>query len=148
MLKKDLNWKLLIYPELYLGEEYYKGNIEIENGSIYDFLNLALKNLERSKINIYSTILGSIIYGFNFLTKYNLLCISCSKNFDSWFASSKEFEKLKKLKLVNCPNCKSFNVKKSLMSPSVINKKKDNNNFESKKYLEIKNKLKDYKNFI
>ena len=82
------------------------------------------------------------------MIKYNLLCSSCSENFDSWFASSKEFEKLKKLKLINCPNCKSFNVKKSLMSPSVINKKKDNNNLESKKYLEIKNKLKDYKNFI
>ena len=24
LLKKDLNWKLLIYPELYLGEEYFK----------------------------------------------------------------------------------------------------------------------------
>ena len=82
------------------------------------------------------------------MIKYNLLCSSCSENFDSWFASSKEFEKLKKLKLINCPNCKSFNVKKSLMSPSVINKKKDNNNLEAKKYLEIKNKLKDYKNFI
>tara|TARA_B100001778_G_C18397380_1_gene542617 strand:- start:294 stop:719 length:426 start_codon:yes stop_codon:yes gene_type:complete len=82
------------------------------------------------------------------MIKYNLLCGSCSENFDSWFASSKEFEKLKKLKLINCPNCKSFNVKKSLMSPSVINKKKDNNNLESKKYIEIKNKLKDYKNFI
>ena len=42
LLKKDLNWKLLIYPELYFGEEYYKGNIEIENGTIYDFLNLSL----------------------------------------------------------------------------------------------------------
>ena len=29
LLKKDLNWKLLIYSELYLGEEYYKGNLEI-----------------------------------------------------------------------------------------------------------------------
>ena len=45
LLKKDLNWKLLINPELYLGEEYYKGNIEIENGTIHDFLNLALKIL-------------------------------------------------------------------------------------------------------
>ena len=26
LLKSDLNWKLLVYPELYLGEEYYKGN--------------------------------------------------------------------------------------------------------------------------
>ena len=82
------------------------------------------------------------------MIKYNLLCSSCSENFDSWFLSSKEFEKLKKLNLINCPNCKSFDVKKSLMSPSVINKKNDNNNLDSKKYLEIKNKLKDYKNFI
>ena len=82
------------------------------------------------------------------MIKYNLLCSSCAENFDSWFPSSKEFEKLKKLKLINCPNCNSFNVKKSLMSPSVINKKNDNNNLDSKKYLEIKNKLKDYKNFI
>ena len=82
------------------------------------------------------------------MIKYKLLCSSCSKNFDSWFPSSKEFEKLKKLKLINCPNCKSFDVKKSLMSPSVINKKNDNNNLDSKKYLKIKNKLKDYKKFI
>ncbi len=82
------------------------------------------------------------------MIKYNLLCSACSENFDSWFSSSKEFEKLKKLKFINCPNCDSFNVSKSLMAPSVINKKKDNNNLNSKKYLEIKNKLKDYKNFI
>ena len=82
------------------------------------------------------------------MIKYNLLCSSCSENFDSWFPSSKEFEKLKKLKLISCINCKSFKVKKSLMSPSVINKKNDNKNLDSKKYLEIKNKLKDYKNFI
>ena len=70
---KELNWKLLVYPELYLGEEYYKGNIEIENGSIYDFLNLALKNLGRGKINAYSNILGKLVYGFQFLTKYNFI---------------------------------------------------------------------------
>ena len=29
LLKKDLNWKLLIYPELYLGEEYFKGNMKL-----------------------------------------------------------------------------------------------------------------------
>ena len=82
------------------------------------------------------------------MIKYKLLCRSCSKNFDSWFPSSKEFEKLKKLKLINCPNCNSFNVKKSLMSPSIISKKIKSNNSDTKKHLEIKNKLKDYKNFI
>ena len=45
LANKDLNWKLLLYPELYLGEEYCKGNIEIENGSIYDYLNVALKKV-------------------------------------------------------------------------------------------------------
>ena len=82
------------------------------------------------------------------MIKYSLVCSDCSENFDSWFSSSKEFDKLKKSKFINCPNCNSYNVKKSLMAPSVINKKKDNNNLNSKKHLEIKNKLRDYKNFI
>tara|TARA_B100001175_G_scaffold29134_1_gene21424 strand:+ start:1333 stop:1758 length:426 start_codon:yes stop_codon:yes gene_type:complete len=82
------------------------------------------------------------------MIKYKLLCKSCSKDFDSWFASSKEFEKLKKLKFINCPNCNSFKIEKSLMAPSIINNKKESNNFNQKKNLEIKNKLKEYKNFI
>ena len=47
LLKSDLNWKLLLYPELYLGEEYYKGNIKVENGSMYDFLDLFFSKLGR-----------------------------------------------------------------------------------------------------
>ena len=66
LLKKDLNWKLLLYPELYLGEEYYKGNIKIENGTIHDFLYLTLKNLGRGKVNIYSTILNNLRYAAQF----------------------------------------------------------------------------------
>ena len=30
------------------------------------------------------------------MIKYNLLCKKCDLTFDSWFASSKEFDKLKK----------------------------------------------------
>ncbi len=82
------------------------------------------------------------------MIKYKLLCIDCSENFDSWFSSSKEFDKLKKSKFINCPNCSSFNIEKSLMSPSVINYKRNESKIDSKKYLEIKKKLKDYKNFI
>ena len=73
LLKSDLNWKLLFYPELYLGEEYYKGNIKIENGSIYDFLYLSLKNQGRGKVNIYSTILNNIRYGLHFMTQHNFV---------------------------------------------------------------------------
>ena len=57
------------------------------------------------------------------MIKYKLLCKNCSQDFDSWFASSKEFEKLRKSKFINCPNCNSINIDKSLMAPSVINNK-------------------------
>ena len=33
------------------------------------------------------------------MIKYKLKCNNCNKSFDSWFASSLEFEKLKKKKV-------------------------------------------------
>ena len=82
------------------------------------------------------------------MIKYQLICNDCNLIFDSWFASSKEFEKLKKSKFLSCPNCNSYKIKKSLMAPSVINNQKESNNINLKKHLEVKNKLKEYKNFI
>ena len=81
------------------------------------------------------------------MIKYKLFCKNCSDNFESWFASSKEFERLKKSKLLQCLNCNSNKIDKSLMAPSIINKQKKNNK-DTKKFLEIKNKLKEYKKFI
>ena len=82
------------------------------------------------------------------MIKYKLFCNNCVNDFDSWFSNSKEFEKLKKNKLLSCPNCNSAKVKKSLMSPSIINNKSKNNNLNSKKFLEVRKKLKQYKKFI
>ena len=82
------------------------------------------------------------------MIKFRLFCKKCSKDFDSWFSSSKEYEKLKKSKLLNCPKCNSYNIKKSLMAPSIINNKKEISSLNSKKYTKIKNKLKEYKKFI
>tara|TARA_B100002052_G_C15462244_1_gene410433 strand:- start:1 stop:426 length:426 start_codon:yes stop_codon:yes gene_type:complete len=82
------------------------------------------------------------------MIKYKLFCNNCVKNFDSWFGNSKEFEKLKKNKLLSCPNCNSTKIEKSLMSPSIINNKSKNNNLNSKKSLEVRKKLKQYKKFI
>jgi len=81
------------------------------------------------------------------MIKYKLLCKNCSDSFESWFASSKEFERLKKSKLLQCLNCNSNKIDKSLMAPSIINKQKKNSK-DTKKFLEIKNKLKEYKKFI
>tara|TARA_B100001741_G_scaffold311000_1_gene311276 strand:+ start:175 stop:600 length:426 start_codon:yes stop_codon:yes gene_type:complete len=82
------------------------------------------------------------------MIKYKLNCKKCSSNFDSWFSSSKEFEKLMKTKFLNCPNCGSFNIKKSLMAPSLLNTKKNNKFIEDSNVSTIKKKLKEYQKFI
>ena len=83
------------------------------------------------------------------MIKYNLVCKRCKLSFDSWFASSIEYEKLKKLKHINCLNCNSLEVDKNLMSPNVVNSK--NGKFEeinTKKYTKIKKIIKKYQKFI
>lgn len=83
------------------------------------------------------------------MIKYKLICKNCDIRFDSWFASSNEYEKLKKKKYLNCHNCHSTNVIKSLMAPQLINsKEKSGDNFEPKKYAKIKRKIKNYQKFI
>ena len=83
------------------------------------------------------------------MIKYKLICKSCELSFDSWFASSKEYEKLKKKKLLNCHFCNSQKVEKSLMAQKLINKpvskNSDNQNLRLKK---ISNKIKEYQKFI
>ena len=83
------------------------------------------------------------------MIKYKLSCKSCEISFDSWFASSKEYEKLKKKNLLNCHVCNSRKVEKSLMAPKLINKpiskSFDNQNLKLKK---ISNKIKEYQKFI
>ena len=83
------------------------------------------------------------------MIKYNLTCKKCNNLFDSWFPSSKEYEKLKSLKHINCPNCNSLKIEKSLMSPNVLNSKKEKyEKIKNKKYIQVKNKIKEYQKFI
>tara|TARA_B100002019_G_scaffold81446_1_gene70331 strand:+ start:623 stop:1054 length:432 start_codon:yes stop_codon:yes gene_type:complete len=84
------------------------------------------------------------------MIKYKLICKQCDKTFDSWFSSSKEFDKLKKINLINCNFCNSLKVEKSLMSPQVINKFYNENNISDneKKIKKFKNKIKEYQKFI
>ena len=83
------------------------------------------------------------------MIKYKLVCKNCGNCFDSWFASSKEYENLKKLKHVNCDNCNSLKVEKTLMTPSILNSKKEQPIiYKNKKYTKIKNTIKEYQKFI
>ena len=83
------------------------------------------------------------------MIKYKLFCKKCDISFDSWFASSKEFEKLKNKKLLTCHICNSVQIEKTLMSPNVLNSKKiKNTNNKEQKYLNVRNKIKEYQKFI
>ena len=83
------------------------------------------------------------------MIKYKLKCSDCEIAFDSWFASSTEFEKLKKKKLLICHICNSIKVDKTLMSPSVRNNKKDTkNDLQLDKYENVKKTIKNYQKFI
>ena len=83
------------------------------------------------------------------MIKYRLVCKDCDVSFDSWFSSSNEYEKVKKLKHLNCHNCNSFKVEKTLMSPSVLNSKdKIVTISKNKKFSKIKSKVKEYQKFI
>ena len=55
------------------------------------------------------------------MIKYNLKCKN-KHEFESWFSNSKEFEKLRSKKMIECIYCKSKEVEKSIMSPIVLNK--------------------------
>ena len=83
------------------------------------------------------------------MIKYKLFCKECNLKFDSWFASSNEYERLRKRKLLNCHNCNSLKVEKTIMAPQLISQNFNNDkkiNFE--KYNKIKKTIKDYQKFI
>ena len=83
------------------------------------------------------------------MIRYKLECKDCKIQFDSWFSSSKEYEKLKKLRHLNCHNCNSFKVEKTLMSPNVLGSKdKISTISKDKKFSKIKRKIKKYQKFI
>ena len=83
------------------------------------------------------------------MIKYKLFCKECDLKFDSWFASSNEYERLKKKKLLNCHRCNSFQVEKTIMAPQLINNKsKVDEKTKLEKYSKVKKTIIDYQKFI
>jgi len=80
------------------------------------------------------------------MIKYNLIC-KCNKTFESWFSSSKNYERLVKRKLINCIYCGSTIVKKTLMAPNLSSK--TNKKFKDHKYeKKIKKQLVNLRRYI
>ena len=72
LLEKNLNWKLAVNPDLNFPEAYMRGEIEFENGTLLDFLNMTFENIGRDEINLYGLTFKKILHLWRFLTNYNL----------------------------------------------------------------------------
>ena len=83
------------------------------------------------------------------MIKYKLKCKECEKNFDSWFSSSLEFEKLKKKDFLNCHFCGSKKIIKNLMAPYILNQSLNiENKSVNKKKQNPRKKILEFQNFI
>ena len=71
LLEKNLKYKLLLNPDLYFGEAYTNGSLIIENGTLTEFLEIALRNIGRNDINVYGKILNKIKGSYRYLTNFN-----------------------------------------------------------------------------
>ncbi len=83
------------------------------------------------------------------MIKYKLICKDCNNLFDSWFSSSKEYEKLRKQKYLNCHICYSPNIEKTIMSPSIL--RSDNIpkvKINDDKYKKVKKIIYEHQKFI
>ena len=83
------------------------------------------------------------------MIKYKLICKNCEIRFDSWFASSNEYEKLKTKNFLSCHNCNSKKVEKTLMAPKLINKSHlKSSDVKYDKLKKVRKKIREYQKFI
>ena len=82
------------------------------------------------------------------MIKYNLKC-KRKHEFESWFSDSKEFEKLKSKKMIECIFCKTKSIEKSIMAPNVLSQEQKQKDKKSIKYIKkIQKDLLKMRNFI
>jgi len=72
LLKENLNWKLILDPELEFPEAYMRNEIIIENASLKEFLMDLIKNLGRREVNSASYISKKIFQLWRYVSNFNL----------------------------------------------------------------------------
>ncbi len=72
LLKDNLNWKLVLDPEIEFPEAYMRNEVIIENASLKEFLMELVKNLGRREINSASYISKRIFQVWRYLSNFNL----------------------------------------------------------------------------
>ena len=73
LLDKKLHYKLLINPDLYFGEAYTDGTLQIENADITEFLDIALMNIGRNEFNYISYLMNRLRGSYRYLTNFNFI---------------------------------------------------------------------------
>jgi cyclopropane-fatty-acyl-phospholipid synthase len=68
-----LHWKLIARPRLYVGEAFMDGKLTIEEGSLYDLLDLFALNLEALPAGLTSRLLNGSVTLFRRIHQYNPL---------------------------------------------------------------------------
>lgn len=81
------------------------------------------------------------------MIKYQLKC-ECGKEFESWFGSSKEFDKLEKKKMLSCICGTSNKISKQLMSPQVRGAAKTDGDKQKEIYQNVQKKLADLRKYV
>jgi len=73
LLDKKLHYKLLLRPDLYFGEAYAQGKIKIKNGNLTEFLEIALMNIGRKELNVFSQLINKLSGSYRYLTNFNFI---------------------------------------------------------------------------
>ena len=71
LLKKNLNWKLIVDPELEFPQGYINGDIIIENASLDEFLEIFIRNLGRNEITTLGYVVKKVFQVWRFFSNYN-----------------------------------------------------------------------------
>jgi hypothetical protein len=83
------------------------------------------------------------------MIKYHLKC-ECGTEFDSWFSSSTEYDRLAKKQMLSCQCGKSNKVSKQLMAPQIKSKQNKNEKSLDQKnfYKTVNKKLRDLREYV
>ena len=82
------------------------------------------------------------------MIKYNLKCKN-KHEFESWFLDSKEFEKLRLKKMIECILCGTKSIEKSIMSPNISSKEQEDKDAKSSNNIKkVRDDLLKMRNFI
>ena len=73
LLDKSLHYKLLLLPDLYFGDAYANGSAVIENGTLTEFLEIAMKNIGRGPTSNYATVIKKLMGIYSYITNFNFV---------------------------------------------------------------------------